>query len=228
MEGQTRLRGHLEHHHDTKVSPSTIWRHLAKAGLVTPAPKKRPRSSYVRFQADLPNECWQADFTHWRLADDTDTEILTWLDDHSRFVISSTAHRRVSGRIVVDRFMAATKTHGIPASSLTDNGMVFTTRLSGGKGGRNGYESALRTLGVHQKNSRPNHPTTCGKVERFQQSLKEMAFGQRCSRVHRTAPGPARRLRRRVQQPKTPSLTSIEGHASGALLSSTQGNTGLS
>jgi integrase-like protein len=50
--------------------------------------------------------------------------------------------------------------------------MVFTTRLSGGKGGRNGFEHLLDSLGITQKNSRPNHPTTCGKVERFHQTLK--------------------------------------------------------
>jgi hypothetical protein len=56
--------------------------------------------------------------------------------------------------------------------------MVFTTRLSGGKGGRNGFESELRRLGVKQKNSRPNHPSTCGKVERFQQTLKKWLRAQ--------------------------------------------------
>jgi transposase InsO family protein len=55
-----------------------------------------------------------------------------------------------------------------PASTLTDNGMVFTTRLSGGKGGRNGLEHELRRLGITQKNGKPNHPQTQGKVERFQ------------------------------------------------------------
>jgi hypothetical protein len=60
----------------------------------------------------------------------------------------------------------------MPASTLTDNGMVFTTRLSGGRGGRNGFEHLLNSLGIIQKNSRPNHPTTCGKVERFHQTLK--------------------------------------------------------
>ncbi len=61
----------------------------------------------------------------------------------------------------------------IPASTLTDNGMVFTTRLAGGQGGRNALEAELRRLGIIQKNSRPNHPTTCGKAERFQQTLKK-------------------------------------------------------
>lgn len=62
---------------------------------------------------------------------------------------------------------------GFPASVLTDNGMVFTTRFAGGRGGRNGLETTLAALGITQKNSRPNHPTTCGKVERFQQTLKQ-------------------------------------------------------
>ena len=139
----------------------------------TPEPQQRPRSSYIRFEADQPNECWQADFTHHRLADSTDVEILCWIDDHSRYAISVTAHRRVTGPIVVNAFTAALETHAIPVSTLTDNGMVFTTRLSGGRGGRNGFETLLDSLGVVQKNSRPNHPTTCGKVERFHQTLKK-------------------------------------------------------
>jgi transposase InsO family protein len=57
----------------------------------SPSPKKRPRSSYIRFQAELPNETWQADFTHYRLADGTDTEIHTWLDDHSRYALHVSA-----------------------------------------------------------------------------------------------------------------------------------------
>ncbi len=56
--------------------------------------------------------------------------------------------------------------------------MVFTTRLSGGKGGRNAFEAELRRLGIDQKNSRPNHPTTCGKVERFHQTLKRWLRAQ--------------------------------------------------
>jgi hypothetical protein len=68
---------HLAHHHAITVSAATVARYLTRAGLVTPTPKKRPRSSYLRFQADLPNECWQSDVTHYPLADGTDTEILS-------------------------------------------------------------------------------------------------------------------------------------------------------
>jgi transposase InsO family protein len=154
------------------VSRATIDRTLHRQGLITPAPKKRPRSSYVRFQADQPNECWQADFTHYPLSTGADVEILSWLDDHARHALSVTAHPRVTGPIVVATFRAAIVHHGAPASTLTDNGMVFTTRLAGGRGGRNAFETELARLGIVQKNSRPNHPTTCGKVERFQQTMK--------------------------------------------------------
>jgi transposase InsO family protein len=169
---------HLAQHHRVTVAPATVARHLSRAGLVTPQPRKRPRSSYLRFEAELPNECWQTDFTHYRLAGGTDTEILSWLDDHSRYALSVTAHRRVTGPIVATTFADTAAQHGIPASVLSDNGMVYTTRYSGGRGGRNAFEHQLRRLGVVQKNSRPNHPTTCGKVERFQQTLKNWLAAQ--------------------------------------------------
>jgi transposase InsO family protein len=170
--GPQTIAWHLEHHHGLRVSPATVSRYLARAGLVTPEPRKRPRSSYLRFAAEMPNECWQSDFTHYPLADGTDTEILAWLDDHSRYLLRITAHRRVSGAAVVAEFRAAAAEHGIPASTLTDNGLVFTTRFAGGRGGRNGFEAELRRLGVRQKNSKPNHPQTQGKIERFWQTLK--------------------------------------------------------
>src|SRR5918999_2156733 len=176
--GPDTIAWHLHHHHHITVSRATISRYLTAHGLIVPEPKKRPRSSYIRFEASQPNECWQSDFTHYPLADGTDTEILSWLDDHSRYALSVTAWSAVTGPIVVESFRAAVTAYGIPASTLTDNGMVFTTRFSGGKGGRNGFEHELRRLHVAQKNSRPNHPTTCGKVERFQQSMKKWLRAQ--------------------------------------------------
>src|SRR5664280_254148 len=181
--GPDTIQWHLEHFHRVSVSSSTISRHLSAAGLVVPQPHKRPRSSYLRFEAEQPNECWQSDFTHYRLVEadgspGRDVEILSWLDDHSRLAVGVSAHVRVTGPTVLARFQLAVRTHGIPASTLTDNGMVFTTRLAGGRGGRNAFESELRRLGVQQKNSRPNHPTTCGKVERFQQTMKKWLRAQ--------------------------------------------------
>lgn len=169
---------HLETHFQIRVSAATVWRHLKTQGLIEAQPEKRPKSSYVRFEADLPNEMWQADFTHWPLQDGTDTEILSFLDDRSRYALSITVHSRVNARDVVDVFRAATSRYGPPASTLTDNGMVFTTRFATGKGGRNGFEHELAHQGIQQKNSRPNHPTTVGKIERFQQTLKQWLRAQ--------------------------------------------------
>ena len=143
---------------------------------MVPDPSKRPRSSYRRFEAELPNQTWQSDFTHWQLADGRDVEILNWLDDHSRYLLGCSAHRPVTGPAVLAAFRTVAAAHGTPASVLTDNGLVYTTRFAGGRRGRatrNGFETELARLGVQQKNSSPNHPQTCGKVERFHQTLKK-------------------------------------------------------
>lgn len=178
--GPDTIAWHLTQHHGITLSRATIARQLTKAGLVTPEPKKKPRSSYIRFEATMPNETWQSDFTHYRLADGTDVEILTWLDDCTRMAIRVTAHHRVTGPIVVAEFRNAYTTHGIPASTLTDNGMVFTVRLAGigRQGGQNAFEAELRRLHITQKNGRPNRPTTQGKVERFQQTFKKWLRAQ--------------------------------------------------
>jgi transposase InsO family protein len=181
--GADTIGWHLAHHHGTTVSRATINRILVRAGTVTPQPAKRPKSSYLRFEAAQPNQTWQSDFTHYRLTnpDGTpgpDVEILTWLDDCSRYALSVTAHVRVTGPVVLATFRKAIAIHGVPASTLTDNGMVFTTRFSGGKGGRNHLEHELRELHVTQKNGQPNHPQTQGKAERFQQTLKKWLRSQ--------------------------------------------------
>jgi transposase InsO family protein len=118
--GPDTITWHLEHRYGLRVSAATVSRYLARAGLVIPEPRKRPRSSYLRFETDLPNECWQSDFTHYPLADGTGTEVLTWLDDHSRFALRITAHHRVTGPAVLAQFRAAVTEHGAPASILTD------------------------------------------------------------------------------------------------------------
>ena len=156
-------------------STSTIRRILLTAGLVTPEPKKRPKSSYRRFEADQPNECWQSDFTHWQLADGTGVEIINWLDDHSRYLLTASVRPRISGEDVVTTFLAAADTHGLPRSTLTDNGSVYTSRFTGG---RNGFEYLLASLGIAQKNGHPNHPQTQGKIERFHQTLKRWLAAQ--------------------------------------------------
>jgi transposase InsO family protein len=167
--GPVTLQWHLAQAGLPVPSTSTIRRILHHHGLITPQPRKRPRSSYHRFEAAQPNQCWQSDFTHWQLADGTDVEILNWLDDHSRFLLATTAYRRVAGPDVVASFIDTVNTHGLPASTLTDNGAVYTARFTHG---HNEFELLLHALGVTQKNGHPGHPQTQGKIERFHQTLK--------------------------------------------------------
>jgi transposase InsO family protein len=168
--GADTIHTHLEREGLTAPSISTIQRILTRRGFVTPAPKKRPKSSYIRFAAELPNECWQSDMTHWHLEDATPVEILTFLDDHSRLVLSISAFPTTSMENVRRLFARTCGVFGTPASVLTDNGAIYN---AGARGGRTGFESDLITAGVLYKHSRPYHPQTCGKVERWHRTLKK-------------------------------------------------------
>jgi transposase InsO family protein len=157
-------------------SVATIWRVLRRRGLITPQPQKRPRSSCTRFCAELPDERWQMDITHWQLADASTAEILNIIDDHSRFLIASAARRAYRAADVVTAFRRAASQHGLPASMLADNGAVFTAAP---RHGTCVIEGELLAAGITYRHSRPCHPQTCGKVERFHQTLKKWLTRQR-------------------------------------------------
>ena len=112
---------------------------------------------------------WQADSTHWQLADHTDVEILNLLDDHSRFCLASVALRTVKAPDVLETFYLAAEAYGYPAKFLSDNAAVFSGTP---RKGRVVLESELDRLGIESRHSSPYHPQTCGKVERFHQTLK--------------------------------------------------------
>lgn len=173
--GAATIGYHLAERFEHLPSISTIWRVLKREGLVQPQPQKRPRSSLIRFEAELPNEMWQADITHWPLAGGGHAEILNMLDDHSRLFLASRAFPTVKAADVVDVFRMAMALHGAPASLLCDNGAVFTATPRGGKVL---LQLELERLGIAAKNSRPYHPQTCGKVERLHQTLKRYLANQ--------------------------------------------------
>ena len=193
---------------DVVPSVSTIWRILRREGLVVRQPQKRPASSLIRFQADLPNEMWQADITHWRLAEGTDVEILNTIDDHSRLFLASQAFKTVKAVDVVEVFHKATQLHGLPASLLTDNGAVFTGFYRKGKVL---LEAELERLGIEYKNSRPYHPQTCGKIERLHQTLKRYLDRQPA------APGHSQNSRSSSTRSRTTTtLSAPTGHSTAA------------
>ena len=169
--GAATIAYHLGQCHGTAPAVSTIWRVLSRRGFVTPEPHKRPRSSIVRFQADQPNERWQADITHWVLRGGREVEIFNQLDDHSRLLVGSDAKTTFKAADIVCCFEQAVGVYGTPASYLTDNAAVFTGAYRGL--GWVALERELIGRGVTLRHSRPYHPQTCGKVERFHQTLKK-------------------------------------------------------
>jgi transposase InsO family protein len=152
-------------------SRSTVWRILTRHGLIVAQPQKRPKSATKRFCFSRPNECWQSDWTGWSLADGTAAAIAGTLDDHSRYVPAlRAAGGQGTAELVWSTMLAGITECGIPAMSLADNGMVYTGRLHAFEAA---FEANLRALGTHTINSTPGHPQTCGKIERFWQTLKK-------------------------------------------------------
>lgn len=167
--GPQTIAHHLIGRAEPVPSVATIWRILKRHGVITPQPHKRPRCSFIRFEAQLPNETWQCDATAWQLADGSPVEILNIEDDHSRLFANSSAFHTVKAGDVVDAFFAAADSYGFPASFLTDNAAVFS---GGSRRGKVPLELELERLGIEVKHSTPYHPQTCGKVERLHQTLK--------------------------------------------------------
>jgi len=184
--GPRTIAWHLGRQGLSVPAESTISRILTQRGFVAPAPAKRPKSSFVRFEAALPNECWQGDVTHWVLASGDEVEILNIIDDYSRLCLAADARWVTDTHAVLESFTAAALIWGYPASMLTDNAAIFNARA---RKGRTAFESELERLGVVYKHARPYHPQTCGKIERFHQTMKKYLAKRRPVRTLRGLQG---------------------------------------
>src|SRR2546428_8879532 len=167
--GALTIQWHLARDHPAVPSSSSIVRLLRRRGRITPQPRKRPRSSVIRFAAELPNQLWQTDATHWALADGAPVEILNVIDDHSRLLVAASPFRTVKAAGVVAVFHQAAARVGYPAALLSDNAAVFS---GSSRQGKVLLESELERLGIRPSHARPYHPQTCGKVERLHQTEK--------------------------------------------------------
>lgn len=143
---------------------STIYRVLRSRGLIQANENKRPRSSMHRFVWPRPNDMWQIDATHFGLADGTVVEIINIIDDHSRVLTAAVAVPSCTSSQAWSTITTAFATWGVPARVLSDNGLAFS---GAHRGLTVPFERNLHHLGVHTITSRPYHPQTCGKVERF-------------------------------------------------------------
>jgi len=167
--GASTIAYHLDVQGITPPARATIHRVLVRRGFVTPQPQKRPRSSWQRFEAALPNECWQSDMTHWHLDTGVGCEIINIIDDYSRAVLASVAVTTATAADVVRVFFDAAATYGLPQSVLSDNGAIYTAAY---RGAATGLEIELAALGITFKHGKPYHPQTQGKIERYHRTLK--------------------------------------------------------
>jgi transposase InsO family protein len=143
-------------------SVSTIYRILAARGFITPEPAKAPKRTHRSFTAERANERWQLDDTGWWLADGSEVKILNVVDDHSRLLAGCEAMEVCTGAAALDVLATSADTLGWPALFQSDNAPAFCQLLA----------KALAPLGIASSHSRPYHPQTNGKVERFHQTLK--------------------------------------------------------
>jgi transposase InsO family protein len=151
----------------------TVHRVLIRHGLVNPAPRRRRRQDYKRWERDRPMELWQLDIVGGiRLTDGGEAKVVTGVDDHSRFCVIAIVVRRATGRAVCLAFAEALQRFGIPEEVLTDNGKQFTSRFNQPRPAEVMFERICRENGIVARNTKPRTPTTTGKVERFHQTLQ--------------------------------------------------------
>jgi putative transposase len=152
---------------------STVNKILARNGLVTPAPRKRPRSSFRRFAYARPRDCYQIDGTEVKLAGGQPAVVFDVVDDCTRLLAACHAADAETAAGAIAAITAAARGHGAPGIVLCDNGSAFAGggRVAGA--GASQFARAVTALGSRIIHSSPYHPQTCGKVERHHQTLKK-------------------------------------------------------
>jgi transposase InsO family protein len=154
--------------HTTVPAPSTVTAILKRHGVELGALGGGP-SAFTRFERTRPNELWQMDFKGHVALHTGRLHPLTVLDDHSRFAVVLAACANERTETVRQQLISAFRRYGLPEMIITDNGSPWG----------NGPGSRFTPLGVwlieqdiRISHSKPYHPQTMGKDERFHRSLK--------------------------------------------------------
>ena len=157
-------------------APSTITEILRRHGRLDAREAGKHRA-LIRFERAVPNELWQMDFKGHFGHDAGRCHPLTVLDDCSRFSLCLEACADQRGATVMARLVASFERYGLPRAMVVDNGSPW------GNGPGDAYTPLvvwLLRLGIRVSHSRPYHPQTLGKDERFHRSLKaEVLQGRR-------------------------------------------------
>ncbi|MFD8708129.1 IS481 family transposase [Kitasatospora sp. NPDC059648] len=151
---------------------STVHRILTRHGLVNQQ-EQNHRRVYRRWQRDAPMQLWQLDLMGGVfLASGRECKLVTGIDDHSRFIVIAKVVAEPSGRAVCTAFAEAMTAYGVPSEVLTDNGKQFTGRFTKPAPAEILFERICRENGITARLTKPRSPTTTGKIERFQKTLR--------------------------------------------------------
>jgi transposase InsO family protein len=172
--GTRRIRDVLKRFEALGVSEQVVRRILHDEGLIeTPRPAPAREHEPRRFERAAPNQLWQSDIFTFRLRRAERLYACVFMDDHSRFVVGhSLAHHQKSA-LVMEAFERGIAAYGNPTEVLTDNGRQYTVWR-----GKTEFEELLARMGIHHIRSRPQHPQTLGKVERFWKTLWDEFLGR--------------------------------------------------
>jgi len=152
------------------ISHNLIYRILVEEGVNQPIDFIRKTWGKRRFERMRSNSLWQADF---KLTED-DLWMLTFLDDHSRFIPGIRIEDDATTEFALKLFRKCGKKYGFPEQVLTDQGVQFYCAEKKGKErSESEFTQTLRELGVQHIVASKRRPTTIGKVERFHRSYEE-------------------------------------------------------
>src|SRR5512134_3878456 len=151
------------------VSRETVRRELHEQDLLKkrrPKPQRNPAAPRS-FERATPNQLWQTDIFTFRLGG-KNAYLIGFLDDHSRYVVGLDVFRSQTAEHVLEVYRRAVAEYGVPKEMLTDQGRQFASWR-----GTTRFEAELRKDHVHHLKSRPHHPMTLGKIERFWKTIWE-------------------------------------------------------
>ena len=159
----------ISHKLAVSVAPSTITNILHRHDLILPHDSAASQP-WHRFEHEAPNDLWQMDFKGFFQTNQGACYPLTMLDDHSRFNLTIQACPHQRGVLVQEHMTEVFRQYGLPAQINTDNGAPWGSPSSPGQ--LTPLTIWLVRLGIKVTWSRPRHPQTNGKNERFHRSLK--------------------------------------------------------
>jgi len=174
--GPRTILAKLRKEFDDVPSRSGIYRCLVRHNLIEPKARRRRRSDYKRWERSRSMELWQMDVVgRIYLSDGTPLSAVTGIDDHSRFCVIAKLVPRATARPVCDALLEGFARHGIPEQILTDNGRVFTAKVSN-KASLVLFDRICHNNGVRHILTAPYSPTTTGKIERLHRTMRKEFF----------------------------------------------------